>query len=157
MNKYECILTKLPPGGWNIEIIAGLIQSHALFMTVFFKLFSSRPILHGQIFSRPLKKGLRLNSISDSAIFPPTSRFSLKKRSSSRIDLWFRYFFPKIKVFSKPVFFKLFSSRPTLHGQWWIFQFRGPRQEFSKIDVVWEKKEVWIWACIFFSQNQGVL
>ena len=20
--------------------------------------------------------------------------------------------------------------------QWWIFQFRGPRQEFSKIDVV---------------------
>ena len=22
------------------------------------------------------------------------------------------------------------------HMQWWIFQFRGPRQEFSKIDVV---------------------
>ena len=75
---------------------------------VFFKLFSSRPILHSQIFSRPLKKGLPLKSISDSVIFPPTSRCSLKKkRSSPRIDLSFRYFCPKIKVFSKPAVPKL--------------------------------------------------
>ena len=47
--------------------------------SVFFKLFSSRPILHRQIFSRPLKKDLHLESISDSAIFPTTSRCSLKK------------------------------------------------------------------------------
>ena len=38
-------------------------------MSVFFKLFSSRPIFHGQIFLRPLKKGLHLESISDSTIF----------------------------------------------------------------------------------------
>ena len=50
------------------------------FKAVFFKLFSSRPILHSQIFSRPLKKGLHLKSISDSAIFPPTSGCSLKKK-----------------------------------------------------------------------------
>ena len=56
-------------------------------ISVFFKLFSSRPILHRQIFSRPLKKDLHLESISDSAIFPPTSRCSLKKKSSPRIDL----------------------------------------------------------------------
>ena len=24
--------------------------------------------------------------------------------------------------------------------RWWILQFRGPRQEFSKIDVVWKKR-----------------
>ena len=48
--------------------------------SVFFKLFSSRPILHSQIFSRPLKKGLHRKSISDSAIFPPISRCSLKKK-----------------------------------------------------------------------------
>ena len=48
--------------------------------SVFFKLFSSRPILRSQIFSRPLKKDLHLKSISDSAIFPPTSRCSLKKK-----------------------------------------------------------------------------
>ena len=47
---------------------------------MFFKLFSSRPILYSQMFSRPLKKGLHLESISDSAIFPPTSRYSLKKK-----------------------------------------------------------------------------
>ena len=45
---------------------------------VFFKFFSSRPILYSQIFSRPLKKGLHLKLISDSAIFPLTSRCSLK-------------------------------------------------------------------------------
>ena len=52
------------------------------FIPVFFKLFSSRPILHIQIFSRPLKKGLHLKSIFDSAIFPPTSRCSLKKKKN---------------------------------------------------------------------------
>ena len=74
---------------------------------MFFKLFSSRPILHSQIFSRPLKKG------PDSAIFPPASRCSLKKkkRSSPRIDLSFRYFFPKIKVFSKPAVPKLCAAK----------------------------------------------
>ena len=50
------------------------------FTSVFFKLFSSRPIFHGQIFSRPLKKGLHLESISDSAIFAPKSRCSPKKK-----------------------------------------------------------------------------
>ena len=53
---------------------------YVFFAAVFFKLFSSRPIFHGQIFSRPLKKGLHLESISDSAIFPPKSRCSLKKK-----------------------------------------------------------------------------
>ena len=47
---------------------------------VFFKLFSSRPIFHRQIFSRPLKKDLHLESISDSAIFSQKSRCSLKKK-----------------------------------------------------------------------------
>ena len=79
----------------------------------FFKLFSSRPILHSQIFSRPLKKGLHLKSISDSAIFPPISRCSQKKkkRSSPRIDLSFRYFCQKIKVFSKPLVLKVLRER----------------------------------------------
>ena len=59
------------------------------------------------------KKGLHLKSISDSAIFPPTSRCSLKKkkRSSPRIDLSFRYFCPKIKVFSKPAVPKLCAAK----------------------------------------------
>ena len=83
--------------------------------TVFFKLFSSRPILHSQIFLRLLKKGLHLKSISDSAIFPPTSRCSLKKKKkkkcSPRIDLLFHYFCPKIKVFSKPAVPKLCAAK----------------------------------------------
>ena len=70
------------------QIISSYLQqggpSFSVFLdaskAVFFKLFSSRPILHSQIFSRPLKKGLHLKSISDSAIFPPTSRCSLKKK-----------------------------------------------------------------------------
>ena len=109
---------------------------------MFFKLFSSRPILHSQIFSRPLKKGLHLKSISDSAIFPPISRCSLKKKKGlylesisdsaifsptsrcslkkkkkkkglhlRRIDLSFRYFCPKIKVFSKPAVPKLCAAK----------------------------------------------
>ena len=57
-----------------------IFLSVSCFKPVFFKLFSSRPILHSQIFSRPLKKGLHLKSISDCAIFPPTSRCSLKKK-----------------------------------------------------------------------------
>ena len=50
---------------------------------VFFKLFSSRPIFHRQIFSRFLKKDLHLESISDSAIFSQKSRCSLKKKKKS--------------------------------------------------------------------------
>ena len=62
---------------------------------VFFKLFSSRHIFHRQIFSRPLKKDLHLESISDFAIFPQKSRCSLKKKKkvftsiSSLISLFF--------------------------------------------------------------------
>ena len=88
--------------------------THTLsFTPVFFKLFSSRPILHGQIFSRPLKKGLHLESISDSAIFPPKSRCSLKKKRVFASNyLVFRYFSSKIIVISKNPKFKI--SRPPL-------------------------------------------
>ena len=98
---------------WKRVLPAWHTGPRASFKTVFFKLFSSRPILHSQIFSRPLKKGLHLKSISDSAIFPPTSRCSLKKkkRSSPKIDLSFRYFCPKIKVFSKPAVPKLCAAK----------------------------------------------
>ena len=53
---------------FNFEAQVSSIQLHS--SAVFFKLFSSKPILHRQIFSRPLKKDLHLESISDSAIFP---------------------------------------------------------------------------------------
>ena len=41
--------------------------------------------------------------------------------------------------------------------QWWILQFRSPRQEFSKKFMLPQKKRGLILACIFSPKNQGVL
>ena len=37
--------------------------------------------------------------------------------------------------------------------QWWIFQFRGRRQELSKIDVVWERKSFDLGLHIFLRNS----
>ena len=83
-------------------------------ISVFFKLFSSRPILHRKIFSRPLKKDLHLESISDSAIFPQKSRCSLKKKKGLHFDFIsdFPIFLPKSRCSLKKK--KVFTSISSL-------------------------------------------
>ena len=41
--------------------------------------------------------------------------------------------------------------------QWWIFQFRGPRQDFSKIDVAEKKKRSDLGLHIFFRNSWCLL
>ena len=93
-NANKCLVVQVHSFEWyqlcfvSTFLVCVMWKTLRLFTSaVFFKLFSSRPILRRQIFSRPLKKDLHLESISDSAIFSPTSRCSLKKKSSPRIDL----------------------------------------------------------------------
>ena len=116
---------------------------------MFFKLFSSRPILHRQIFSRPLKKDLHLESISDSAIFPQKSRCSLKKKKKvfTSISSLISLFSSKIKVFSK-------KKRSSLRFHPWFPYFIPKIKGFSKKKVFTS-----ICCCIslFFSQNHGDL
>ena len=59
--------------------------SGLLFAAVFFKLFIETHFAQPNFFATP-KKGLHLKSISDSAIFPPTSRCSLKKKKGLHLE-----------------------------------------------------------------------
>ena len=127
---------------------------------MFFKLFSSRPILHSQIFSRPLKKGLHLESIFDSASFSRTSRCSLNQCSSN--------FFHRDPLCTASGgysnlgargknFQKLMLSEKKKRSGFGLAYFSPKTKVFSKK----KKKKVFIsissLISLFFSQNQGVL